>query len=156
MRRYREEHQWRRRPTGHQLTLLSLIHILGHAPLLTGVFYTFHKGEGQAFLQKEPPHKIVQQLLPLKIALDLEPVGVVLLFLHHDVLMVEVEVHRGAQVGVCLLYTSLPSSLTTLLPLALESSSYRPVSVCGTGTSEIHTAFLAIFHPCLLYTSRCV
>ena len=28
---------------------------------------------------------------------------------------------------------NLPSSLTTLLPLALESSSYLPVSVCGTG-----------------------
>ena len=28
----------------------------------------------------------------------------------------------------------LPSSLTTLLPLALESSSYLPVSVCGTGS----------------------
>ncbi len=41
---------------------------------------------------------------------------------------------------------NLPSSLTTLLPLALESSSYLPVSVCGTGTSDIHTAFLAIFH----------
>ena len=77
----------------------SLI-FMGHAPLLTGVFYTFHKGEGQAFLQKEPPHKIVQQLLPLKIALDLEPIGTVLLFLHHDMLMVEIEMHRGAQVGV--------------------------------------------------------
>ena len=38
---------------------------------------------------------------------------------------------------------NLPSSLTTLLPLALESSSYLPVSVCGTGTLDIHTAFLA-------------
>ena len=38
-----------------------------------------------------------------------------------------------------------------LLPLALESSSYLPVSVCGTGTAEIHTAFLAIFHPGLRY-----
>ena len=46
---------------------------------------------------------------------------------------------------------NLPSSLTTLLPLALESSSYLPVSVCGTGTSEIHTAFLAIFHLGLRY-----
>ncbi len=36
---------------------------------------------------------------------------------------------------------NLPSSLTTLLLLALESSSYLPVSVCGTGTAEIHTAF---------------
>ena len=51
-------------------------------------------------MQKEPPHKIVQQLLPLKIALDLETVGVIPLFLHHDVLVVEVEVHRGAQVGI--------------------------------------------------------
>ena len=38
---------------------------------------------------------------------------------------------------------NLPSSLTTLLPLALESSSYLPVSVCGTGISDIHKAFLA-------------
>ena len=29
---------------------------------------------------------------------------------------------------------NLPSSLTTLLPLALESSSHLPVSVCGTGS----------------------
>ena len=43
---------------------------------------------------------------------------------------------------------NLPSSLTTLLPLALESSSYLPVSVCGTGTSYIHKAFLALIHPC--------
>ena len=42
-----------------------------------------------------------------------------------------------------LTFRHLPSSLTTLLPLALESSSYLPVSVCGTGTSDIHTAFLA-------------
>ena len=34
---------------------------------------------------------------------------------------------------------NLPSSLTTLLPLALESSSYLPVSVCGTGTYFIYT-----------------
>ena len=46
---------------------------------------------------------------------------------------------------------NLPSSLTTLLPLALESSSYLPVSVCGTGTSEIHMAFLATFHAGLRY-----
>ena len=45
----------------------------------------------------------------------------------------------------------MPSSLTTLLPLALESSSYLPVSVCGTGTSELHVAFLATFHACLRY-----
>ena len=43
---------------------------------------------------------------------------------------------------------NLPSSLTTLLPLALESSSYLPVSVCGTGTSNIHTAFLASLYDC--------
>ena len=47
---------------------------------------------------------------------------------------------------------NLPSSLTTLLPLALESSSYLPVSVCGTGTSEIHMAFLATFHAGLRYS----
>ena len=34
---------------------------------------------------------------------------------------------------------NLPSSLTTLLPLALESSSYLPVSVCGTGIYLIYT-----------------
>ena len=33
---------------------------------------------------------------------------------------------------------NLPSSLTTLLPLALEFSSYLPVSVCGTGFADIH------------------
>ena len=38
---------------------------------------------------------------------------------------------------------NLPSSLTTILPLALESSSYLPVSVCGTGVLNIHRAFLA-------------
>ena len=38
----------------------------------------------------------------------------------------------------------LPSSLNTLLPLALESSSYLPVSVCGTGTKDIHKTFLAL------------
>ena len=36
---------------------------------------------------------------------------------------------------------NLPSSLTTLLPLALESSSYLPVSVCGTGSSHIPQGF---------------
>ena len=41
---------------------------------------------------------------------------------------------------------NLPSSLTTLLPLALESSSYLPVSVCGTGSFQIHTAFLVSIH----------
>ena len=39
--------------------------------------------------------------------------------------------------------TNLPSSLTTLLPLALEFSSHLPVSVCGTGVLYIHKAFLA-------------
>ena len=38
---------------------------------------------------------------------------------------------------------NLPSSLTTLLPLALEFSSYLPVSVCGTGVLYIHKAFLS-------------
>ena len=42
----------------------------------------------------------------------------------------------------------LPSSLTTLLPLALEFSSYRPVSVCGTGTEDILKTFLAPVQPC--------
>ena len=46
---------------------------------------------------------------------------------------------------------NLPSSLTTLLPLALESSSYLPVSVCGTGTSQIHMTFLASRHAELPY-----
>ena len=36
---------------------------------------------------------------------------------------------------------NLPSSLTTLLPLALESSSFLPVSVCGTGASYIPRDF---------------
>ncbi len=40
--------------------------------------------------------------------------------------------------------TNLPSSLTTLLPLALEFSSHLPVSVCGTGALDIHKAFLAL------------
>ena len=43
---------------------------------------------------------------------------------------------------------NLPSSLTTFLPLALESSSCLPVSVCGTGAEDIHMAFLASIHPC--------
>ena len=42
----------------------------------------------------------------------------------------------------------LPSSLNTLLPLALESSSYLPVSVCGTGTKDIHKTFLALVQTC--------
>ena len=41
---------------------------------------------------------------------------------------------------------NLPSSLTTLLPLALGFSPHLPVSVCGTGASIIHTAFLATEH----------
>ena len=41
---------------------------------------------------------------------------------------------------------NLPSSLTTLLPLALEFSSCPPVSVCGTGILDIHKAFLALLH----------
>ena len=41
---------------------------------------------------------------------------------------------------------NLPSSLTTLLPLALEFSSCLPVSVCGTGSSDIHRTFLAFVH----------
>ena len=41
---------------------------------------------------------------------------------------------------------NLPSSLTTLLPLALESSSCLPVSVCGTGTLVYIRAFLALLH----------
>ena len=41
---------------------------------------------------------------------------------------------------------NLPSSLTTLLPLALGFSPHLPVSVCGTGTLVIHTAFLATEH----------
>ena len=35
----------------------------------------------------------------------------------------------------------LAEFITTLLPLALESSSYLPVSVCGTGIADIHRAF---------------
>ena len=41
---------------------------------------------------------------------------------------------------------NLPSSLTTLLPLALGFSPHLPVSVCGTGAWIIHTAFLATEH----------
>ena len=42
----------------------------------------------------------------------------------------------------------LPSSLNTLLPLALEFSSYLPVSVCGTGTEDIPRTFLALVQTC--------
>ena len=38
---------------------------------------------------------------------------------------------------------NMPSSLTTLLPLALGSSPHLPVSVCGTGAYHIHIPFLA-------------
>ena len=48
---------------------------------------------------------------------------------------------------------NLPSSLTTLLPLALESSSYLPVSVCGTGIADIHRAFLASIQVHLPYSN---
>ena len=48
---------------------------------------------------------------------------------------------------------NLPSSLTTLLPLALESSSYLPVSVCGTGTLAYLRAFLASRHRGLRYSN---
>ena len=37
----------------------------------------------------------------------------------------------------------LPSSLTTLLPMALGFSPHLPVSVCGTGAFNIHIPFLA-------------
>ena len=36
---------------------------------------------------------------------------------------------------------NLPSSLTTLLPLALGFSPHLPVSVCGTGTSDVPHTF---------------
>ena len=43
---------------------------------------------------------------------------------------------------------NLPSSLTTLLPLALEFSSYLPVSVCGTGALDIPISFSRLI-PCI-------
>ena len=46
---------------------------------------------------------------------------------------------------------NLPSSLTTLLPLALESSSCLPVSVCGTGALAFLMPFLATGHRRLPY-----
>ena len=56
-------------------------------------------------------------------------------------------IHCGSPFGERPLFrsygTNLPSSLTTLLPLALEFSSCLPVSVCGTGVEDIHHAFLA-------------
>ena len=45
----------------------------------------------------------------------------------------------------------LPSSLTTLLPLALGFSPHLPVSVCGTGTLAYLRAFLASEHRGLPY-----
>ena len=45
----------------------------------------------------------------------------------------------------------LPSSLTTLLPLALGFSPHLPVSVCGTGTLVYARAFLASQHRGLPY-----
>ena len=45
----------------------------------------------------------------------------------------------------------LPSSLTTLLPLALGFSPHLPVSVCGTGTLASTGAFLASRHRGLPY-----
>ena len=46
---------------------------------------------------------------------------------------------------------NLPSSLTTLLPLALGFSPHLPVSVCGTGTLAYTGAFLASEHRGLPY-----
>ena len=48
---------------------------------------------------------------------------------------------------------NLPSSLTTLLPLVLGFSPHLPVSVCGTGASDIHTPFLASEHLSLPYSN---
>ena len=46
---------------------------------------------------------------------------------------------------------NMPSSLTTLLPLALGFSPHLPVSVCGTGTLAYTGAFLASQHRGLPY-----
>ena len=43
---------------------------------------------------------------------------------------------------------NMPSSLTTLLPLALGFSPHLPVSVCGTGTVHIQLHFLATTYIC--------
>ena len=43
---------------------------------------------------------------------------------------------------------NMPSSLTTLLPLALGSSPHLPVSVCGTGAFVSLTPFLAVAPLC--------
>ena len=45
----------------------------------------------------------------------------------------------------------LPSSLTTLLPLALGFSPHLPVSVCGTGTSPIYKLFSPVYNHLLRY-----
>ena len=47
----------------------------------------------------------------------------------------------------------MPSSLTTLLPLALGFSPHLPVSVCGTGTLAYTSAFLASGHHGLRYSN---
>ena len=44
---------------------------------------------------------------------------------------------------------NLPSSLTTLLPLALGSSPHLPVSVCGTGSAANPHSFSRLL-PCML------
>ena len=43
---------------------------------------------------------------------------------------------------------NMPSSLTTLLPMALGFSPHLPVSVCGTGAFNIHIPFLATASIC--------
>ena len=43
---------------------------------------------------------------------------------------------------------NMPSSLTTLLPMALGFSPHLPVSVCGTGALDIHIPFLATASSC--------
>ena len=43
---------------------------------------------------------------------------------------------------------NMPSSLTTLLPMALGFSPHLPVSVCGTGAWNIHIPFLATVSIC--------
>ena len=43
---------------------------------------------------------------------------------------------------------NMPSSLTTLLPMALGFSPHLPVSVCGTGAVDIHIPFLATIFLC--------
>ena len=43
---------------------------------------------------------------------------------------------------------NMPSSLTTLLPMALGFSPHLPVSVCGTGAFNVHIPFLATTSVC--------